>query len=175
MQDTAQMSETACKTWLLPTGSIHVAIGEFELVHIIAGWQRYIPVPRSPVWCHHVFLWQGCLLPLFDLENYINFAQGKVETSYSSTSDIVGIIAYENQRGEIQYGGLKLNAPPVIRVVSDDKMCDYPMSYPDWNKIALSCFKDPDIGPVPILDIQRIFCAKSQATATTTNSADKQP
>lgn len=175
MQDTAQMSETTCKAWLLPTGSIHVAIGEFELVHIIAGWQRYMPVPRSPAWCHHVFLWQGRLLPLFDLETYINPAPGIVRTAFSNTREIVGVIAYENQHGEIQYGGLKLNAPPAIRVVSDDEICDYPMTFPGWDKIALSCFEDPDIGPVPILDIQRIFCAGSHATATTTNSADRQP
>jgi len=175
MQDTAQIPATTCKAWLLPTGNIHVAIGEFELLHIIAGWQRYMPVPRSPIWCHHVFLWQGRLLPLFDLEIFINPVQEKVSASFSNPRDVVGVIAYENQRGQIQYGGLRLNAPPVLRVVSDDEICDYPTAYSGWDEIALSCFKDPGLGPVPILDIQQIFCARLQATATTTDSADRQP
>jgi chemotaxis signal transduction protein len=173
MQDTAQISETTCKAWILPTGSIHTAIGEFELLHIIAGWQRYMPVPRSPFWCHHVFLWQGQLLPLFDLEIFINPAKEKVRASISNSREVVGVIAYENRHHEIKYGGLRLNAPPVLRVISDDEICDYPTAYPDWDKIALSCFKDPGTGPVPILDIQRIFCAGSLITATNTNSADR--
>lgn len=159
MEITAQNSATAQKAWLLPTGSMHVAIGEFELVHIIAGWQRYIPVPRSPAWCHHVFLWQGHLLPLFDLENYINPAPGKPVGSPSNDRDIVGVIAYENQNGVIYYGGLKMSAPPVIRVVTDAEICDYPGTFNGWDKIALSCFEAADVGAVPILDIQNIFCA----------------
>ena len=175
MQESAQKSETACKAWILPTGNIHMAIGEFELLYIIAGWQRYIPVPRSPAWCHHVFLWQGRLLPLFDLEIFINPVQDNIRASNITSHEVVGVIAYENQHLEIQYAGLKLIAPPVLRVVSDDELCDYPKTYAGWKKIALSCFKDPDKGPVPILDIQKIFCAGSQSTATNTSRADKYP
>jgi chemotaxis signal transduction protein len=160
MHKTAQLSDSASKAWLLPAGRIHVAIGEYEMVHVIAGWQRYIPVPRSPLWCHHVFLWQDHLLPLFDLEIFINPALDNIRNTNSGTRGIVSVIAYENNKGEICYSGLKLSSPPVIRVVSDDEICDYPVNFPDWDKIALSCFNDPDAGPVPILDIQKIFCHK---------------
>jgi len=158
MHETAQNSESTCKAWLLPVGSIHVAIGEYEIVHVIAGWQRYIPVPRSPLWCHHVFLWQGHLLPLFDLELFINPAPVNTSNTNHDTRGIVAVIAYEINEGEICYGGLKLSAPPAIRVVSDDEICDYPANFSGWDKTALSCFKDPVAGPVPILDIQKIFC-----------------
>lgn len=158
MHETAQKPESACKAWLLPASSIHVAIGEYEIVHVIAGWQRYIPVPRSPLWCRHVFLWQGHLLPLFDLEIFINPAPVNNRDVNHDTRGIVAVIAYENSKGEICYGGLKLSAPPAIRVVSNDEICDYPGDFPDWGKIALSCFEDPVAGPVPILDIQKIFC-----------------
>ena len=170
MGDTAQISATNHKAWILPVDSMHVAIGEFELVYIIAGWQRYMPIPRSPAWCHHVFLWQGRLLPLFDLENYLKPAQVKPRASASDNRDIVGVIAYENRNKEIYYGGLKLSAPPVIRVVTDDEICDYPGTFTGWDKIALSCFEIPDIGAVPILDIQHIFCAASQTSAIKANS-----
>lgn len=158
MRDTAQISEPSCKAWLLPSGGITVAIGEYELAYVIAGWQRYTPVPRSPHWCHHVFLWQNHLLPLFDLEIYINPEQQIAGGTNSGSHDIVAVIAYENQPGETSYVGLKLSGPPVIRVVSDEEICDYPGDYPGWDRIALSCFEDPDAGPVPILDIQKIFC-----------------
>ena len=172
MQDTIQLLEPACKSWILSSGNIHVAIGEFELLYIIAGWQRYILVPRSPIWCHHVFLWQGHLLPLFDIEVYINTTMDRPAAPLSNTGDFTGVIAYENQHGQIHYGGLKLSSPPVIKVVSDDAICDYPDNYPEWSRIALSCFEDPGIGSVPILDIQQLFCARPQAVATITDNAD---
>lgn len=174
MKTTGQMAETSCKAWLLPVGACQVAIGEFEMAHIIAGWQRYLPVPRSPAWCRHVFMWQGRLLPLFDLEVYLDPARANISSSSPGTREIVGVIAYEDQGGVIHYGGLKLSAPPVIRVVTDEEMCDYPAGYPGWDRIALSCFEDPGIGQVPILDIARIFCTRADL-ATTTNSTDQQP
>lgn len=174
MPDTEiQISEMSDKTWLLPTGKHTVAIGEYELAYVIAGWQRYTQVPRSPRWCHHVFLWQGHLLPLFDLENYLDPAHGNTQGADSVSSDMVAIVLYENQRTETCYGGIRLSAAPAARVVSDDEICDYPPDYPDWEKIALSCFKTTDAGPVPILDIQKLFC--STQLPLPVNNADGQP
>jgi chemotaxis signal transduction protein len=158
MHNTADIPDLSCKAWLLPTGAGTVAIGEYELIYVIAGWQRYMPVPRSPRWCRHVFLWQNHLLPLFDLEIYINPEQRNTDQNTSGSRDIVAVIAYENKQNEICYGGLKLGAPPSVRVVNNDEICDYPANYPDWDRIALSCIRDQDAGPVPILDIQKIFC-----------------
>jgi chemotaxis signal transduction protein len=170
MQDKVQLQNPACKSWVLSSGNVHVAIGEFELVYIIAGWQRHIRVPRCPVWCRHIFPWQGHLLPLFDMETYLNAACGKSCESAVPNRDFTGVVAYENRRGEIHYGGLQLTSPPVSRIVSDDEMCDYPDNYPEWDRIALSCFRDADMGPVPVLDIQKIFRAGQEVLAAITDN-----
>lgn len=158
MQGNEQAPESFCKAWILRTGNLHVAIGEFELVHIIAGWQRFTPVPASPPWCHHVFLWQDHLLPLFDLEILVSPLSSDNPESRSLSRGIVAVVAYQISDDEICYSGLGLSAPPFLRVVRDEEICDYPEDYQDWHKIALSCFEDLDLGPVPILDIQKIFC-----------------
>lgn len=150
----------ACKAWLLPFGKgLHVAIGEFEMVHILTGRQRYTRVPCSPVWCRFVFAWCGRPIPLFDLDAFLNPVPDQSSIAGFSASDTIAIVAYEDRQGSIQYGGFILSALPFARVVSDNQMCDYPSGNIRWNEVALSCFKDPDAGAVPILDIAHLFCA----------------
>ncbi len=168
MTDPEQITVSSRKAWLLPLGNRFAAIGEFEMAHIITGWQRYMPIPRSPVWCRYVFIWQGRVLPLLDLGVYLDPARTTGTRAILPTArDIVGIVAYEDPQGNIGYGGLRLSAPPAIRSVTDDGMCDYPAGNTDWSRIALSCFETSETGPVPVLDITRIFCTPADSPAST--------
>ena len=154
------MSVETCKTWILPYSvNNYVAIGEFELIHIIADWLRYFPLPGTPVWCNRVFLWQDRMIPLFDLDAYLDPTRKQGQQIQSNTNDIISVVAYENPAGVIDYGGFRLSALPASQVVSDAQICDYPHGK-DWHTIASSCFREPVLGAIPVLDIPRIFCTR---------------
>ena len=158
--NTQIQQDISSKAWVLPFGNnIHMAISEFEIVHILAGRQRYAHVPRSPLWCRHVFIWCDQLITLFDLKACITPEHTDGSIPAFSSSDIVCIVSYETPQKKIQYGGFLLSSLPFTRVVTDDQMCDYPKDNIDWEKFTLSCFNDPDLGPTPILDVARIFCS----------------
>ncbi len=148
------MSAVACRAWLLPVAPpVHVAVGAGEIAHILAGRQGLHPVPRSPRWCRDVFLWQGQLVPLFDLGLLV-----RRETAAGPASGaIIMIVAYASREGDIRFGGLRAMGLPFSREVNDGQMCDYPADYPGWERIAASCFADPVHGPVPVLDLPRLF------------------
>lgn len=156
------MSTDVCRAWLLPIGAgAHVAVGEGEIAHILSGWRSLHPVPRSPRWCHDVFLWQGQVVPLFDLGVLVRRG---APVSLASGS-VVMIVAYATAAGDIRYGGLKLSGLPFSRDVTDDQICDYPSDYAGWTNIAVSCFADPAHGAVPILDLPRLFGDGSAVSA----------
>ncbi|HTT07913.1 MAG TPA: chemotaxis protein CheW [Gammaproteobacteria bacterium] len=148
------MNATDCRAWLLPIApEAYVAVGEGEIAHILSGWLSLHPVPRSPRWCHDVFLWQRQVVPLFDLgilvrhESAVSVAGGQV----------IMIVAYAAATGDVRFGGLRLGGLPFSRKVTDDQICDYPSNYDGWEHIAISCFTDPSHGPVPVLDLARLF------------------
>ena len=154
-----QLNQLASKAWILPfSNNIHMAISEFEIVHILAGKQRYTHVPRSPHWCSYVFIWCDQLITLFDLNAYLHRDKSSKSAYDFSSSDIVCIVSYRDINDTIQYGSFLLSSLPVARTVVDEQICNFPAGDTDWSILALSCFDDPDFGHVPILDIPRIFC-----------------
>ena len=155
------MSTTACRAWLLPIApEIHVAVGEGEVAHILSGWRGLHPVPRSPRWCHDVFIWQGQVVPLIDLGILVH----RETAGNLASGAVIMIVAYAKAAGDIRYGGLKLGGLPFSREVTNDQICDYPSNYAGWARIAISCFADSNHGPVPILDLPRLFGGESAAT-----------
>ena len=158
--DNENREHLSCKAWILPFANrIYTAISEFEIVHILAGRQKYTHVPRTPLWCQFVFTWCDQLIPLFDLNIYMNLQDSRESTPVFSSNDIICIVSYKDQGGILRYGGLLLSSLPFARTVSDDQICNYPPSPAiDWSKLAISCFNDNEIGAIPILDIPQIFC-----------------
>lgn len=156
------MNDDKCTAWLLPvTDDFYVATGEFELVHVIMDWLRLYSVPQAPVYCKNLFVWQGQLIPLFDLEAYIRFHGGLQEEVVKNAGYIcIAAYHYGGEDGDIKYGGLLLRAMPFRITVSDEQLCDFPEGATDWSKIALSCFNDPAFGNVPVLNLERIFSSR---------------
>jgi chemotaxis signal transduction protein len=155
------MSGDRCRAWLLPISpDLHVAVGEGEIAHILSGWRGFHPVPRSPRWCHDVFLWQRQVVPLFDLGVLVRHGAPVALASGS----VIMIVAYAAAAGDVRYGGLKLCGLPFSRDVTNDQICDYPTHYTGWTNIAISCFADPSHGPVPILDLPRLYGDESAVT-----------
>ena len=154
------MTGGSCKAWMLPQAQgRYVAIGEHEMVHIIPEWVRLQPIPHCPDYCHKVFVWQGQLIPVFELQTYL-WPQDSVTTDAAQeATPIICIVAYENDNHVVGYGGLLLNALPFRTDVIDDQLCSFPDDYHQWDDIAVSCFSDPVGGPTPVLDLPRIFCS----------------
>ena len=154
------MAGSDCRAWMLPlTEDRHVAIGEYEMVHIIPEWVRLQAIPLCPLHCHKVFTWQGQLIPLFDLHAYIRPQGRLVADAAQDVIPVICIVAYEEANRNVGYGALLLCAIPFRTNVANDQICDFPDDNGKWNHIAASCFSDPVVGLTPILDLPRIFCS----------------
>ena len=154
------MSDTSCSAWLLSgTESMRVAIGESEMLHIILGRQRFFVVPRSPDYCRSVFIWQGRIIPAFDLSIYLHSAKTDAE-SVSYTERYICIVNYRDSTTTVHYGALLLYDLPIRTSVNDDQMCELPDNNEELRSISSSCFQDADHGPIPVLNLASIFCAR---------------
>ena len=152
------MNGSGCKAWMLPLGEGgHAAIGEYEMVHIIPEWVRLQSIPLCPVYCHKVFMWQGQLIPVFDLRVWLRPQDHKITDINQESAPSICIVAFEDEDRTTGYGGILLSALPFKTGVLDDQLCDFPDDNYRWSAIAVSCFSDPGGGPSPVLDLARIF------------------
>ena len=146
--------------WILAySGRGRAAIGEFELVHILDRAPTRFPVPRAPRHCHEVMLWEQQVLPYVDLamlDRPARMPHGSDKANAGST--IVAIVGYQtDQRQPPRYGALKLCAIPKRASVSNDSACRLPEDIGAVAGFACSCFRHPEFGAVPVLDLPRIF------------------
>jgi chemotaxis signal transduction protein len=148
--------------WLLRLpGRLHAAVGERELVHIIPQTPTLYEIPGAPEHCRHALVWQGEILPLMDVGARLRGAHGQDQTmTLAGIAVLVGVVAYPDPvGGEVRHAGLRLARVPVRVSVSDAQACRLPHEGPDWTRLAISCFAQPGLGPVPILDLSRLFGA----------------
>ena len=118
------MNTDKCNAWLLPiTEDSYAATGEFELVHIIMDWIRLFSVPMAPSYCKNLFIWQGHLIPLFDMDAYIHW-RGDQHQGGLRTAGYICIVAYQSGAadGDVRYGGLLSRAMPFRTTVGDDQV-----------------------------------------------------
>ncbi len=153
------MGKTVTNAWVLPIAeSVHVAIGEFDMLHIITEWIKLHRVPHTPAYCHRILLWHGRVVPVFDIYNVICSAESARQVQ-SLPRYFICIVAYHSAAyaDKVGYGALVLSALPYRATVTDGSCCDYPAGWDDWPLIAASCFQHPEHGPTPIVDLQKIF------------------
>lgn len=151
------MSDPSCSAWLLSVaGDVRVAIGELEMLHIILGRQRFYTIPRSPVYCRNVFLWQGQVIPVFDLDIFLHDVRELPEPG-DDPERYICVINYCDPASRVHHGALLLRDLPVRISVSDEQMCDLPDNAGKLREISSSCFNEPSTGPVPVLNLSRVF------------------
>jgi chemotaxis signal transduction protein len=138
---------------------MRVAIGEFEMLHIILGRQRFFIIPHAPDYCRSVFLWQGRVIPAFDLSVYLHSTKTDAE-SISYSERYICIVNYRDSTATVHHGALLLYDLPIRISVNDDKMCELPGNNKELRSISSSCFQDADHGPIPVLNLPGIFCAR---------------
>lgn len=141
-----------CNAWMIPLrGNNRAAVGELELVHVLPDPPEMFTVLKAPRHCRRVFLWEGHVLPVFDLSKWLGEAPGDGDNAH------LGVFRYRPAPGEgLQFGSLIIEGAPRQVLVNDSQACELPADKPAWRRIASACF---DYGgrPVPVLNLPRIF------------------
>ena len=143
--------------WLLHlNGGLCAAIGLRQMLYVIPDEPATYAVPKTPPHAARVLVWQEHLVPLIDLNVYLNGGG----SGASNSQTLVGIVAcasgFEPQSSAIFGAFLMSRAPDRIQV-SDSQACPLPDPLASWAPIAASCFRHPEHGPVPILDLPAIL------------------
>jgi chemotaxis signal transduction protein len=126
------------------------AVGERELVHLIE-MPVLLDVPRSPLYCRQVLVWNDTVLPAMDLAAWLR------EEPTQSQQTLAGVVAYQTQpEADPAFGALLLAGIPERVRVADDQACALPAQPPNWQMLAISCFRQGE-QPIPILDLPHIF------------------
>lgn len=149
----------SANAWLITlSGNHRVAVGEFEMIHVIPDAPPLFEVPKTPSYCCHVTIWERKIVPVMDLARRLLGDAPLTECSSAGSSTFLAVVAHQTE-GRFQYGALLLNRVPARVRVDDDQACTLPEQLPGWRELALSCFEHKEYGPIPILDLVRIFAA----------------
>jgi chemotaxis signal transduction protein len=141
--------------WLLDVGGRRAAVGVREQVHLMHEPQ-VAELAATPAHCRHVLFWNGRCVPVMDLDVWLT-ARGTLRMPMAKRH--VGIYAYQpDASGAIDFGAFWLARPPQRIDVDDADAAPLPADGAGWSRIATACFAD-GVGPVPILDLARIFSA----------------
>jgi len=145
--------------WLLSfKGHLRAAVGELELVHVLTESPTLFAIPDTPGYCRHVLVWQGHLLPLVDLGARLEGDRHLQSDTVAGIDSLIAILAYQRSPGDPpEYGGLLLDRVPIRALVSDDRACALSPELEAWRSLAISCFEHGDHGPIPVLDVPRLF------------------
>ncbi len=151
------MSE--CMAWLLHLpGGPRAAVGELEMVHVVPSSPALFEIPLSPFYCRNVVVWRDEVLPLMNLAARVTGEAVAQTETIAGIENLVGIVAYQScSDGAPRKGALVLGGAPARIRVSDVQACALPASEQGWRPITISCFKHPDHGPVPVLDLPAVF------------------
>jgi hypothetical protein len=159
------MTEAASDGWLLHlSGGLRAAIGLRQMLYILPDEPATHAVPRAPVHATRIFVWQQHLVPLIDLHAYLSGSKAQPGADASSWQPMVGVVGCatgsETEDSAAQgaaLGALMLSRAPDRIQVSDSQACGLPDELAAWAPIAMSCFRHPLHGPVPILDLPAIL------------------
>jgi len=147
------MSEAAA--WLLDLGGgLHAAVGEREMLHLLPDPPTLYRIPQSPPYCRQVLVWEGEVLPLMELARRIPVGEG----ARTEAQGLIAITAFQEHPGAApRRGALLLSAAPVRIGVNDAQACALPEPRSVWRRLAIACFEHPARGPIPVLDLARLF------------------
>lgn len=148
--------------WIIPiTDTVLVAVGEFELVHILPDKPEFFKVPQAPYYCQQVFTWQNRIIPIMNLAARFGYQTEAIGENY-----IIGIFAYRAEITElIEYGALFLNKAPRRIDVGDTQACLVPDHLQALTPYVWSCFQEFGTQKViPILKLARLFAHQNKVS-----------
>jgi chemotaxis signal transduction protein len=150
---------TEVNAWLLNVDAgVPAAVGELEMVHLLPDAPTLYEIPRSPGHCRKVLVWQDAVLPLLDLNARLSLAGTAVTAEGQGVHAQIALCAYRAAPGAAQQLGALLlrDIPHRIRVRDADAR-ELPEALLAWRPYAISCFEHATLGPIPVLDLYRVF------------------
>jgi hypothetical protein len=144
--------------WLLDLGDCRAAVGVREQVHLVHE-PATAELAGAPAHCRHVIFWNGRCVPVMDLDRWLHPTRA---TDPATGPRCLGIYAYQpDVDAAVEFGALWLAGPPQRIDVDDASATPLPPGA-RWPAIASACFTGGS-GPVPILDLPRIFSSALDA------------
>lgn len=142
---------SAVAAWVMKIDeALYASVSQMELVHIVDNPEPVL-IPRAPVYCQNIIIWNDIILPVMDLSCLLSDSKPR------ATCNVVAVIIYRDSKNEIQYGGISLANSPELEYVDNSQLCKLPNHKEKLQAISLSCFKSSDDHEVPILDISKVF------------------
>jgi chemotaxis signal transduction protein len=124
------------------------AIAVYELAEVLESPLAQA-VPFAPSHCREFVVWQGHVVPVFDLMRYVAGAD--------ATAGVVRhvlVAAYQLAPGTpLAYLGIRVVGLPQTIQVADADMVDLPPG--QWRPIASSCYSD-GLDAIPVLSVQAL-------------------
>ncbi|KOR31300.1 hypothetical protein TI04_01580 [Achromatium sp. WMS2] len=141
--------------WLLDLGAnLFAAVSERGLSYLLADTPKMVYIPNSPDYCCQVLLWEGAIIPVMDIARRIEQREAK----RSKANELIVLASFQGSvNAPIEYGALILGDIPHRVRINDDQACELPEPKFLWQQLAVSCFQHEQHGPVPILDLSKIF------------------
>jgi len=145
------MKTNGVDAWVLTIGQeINIAVGQFELVHII-NRPEYLHVPQAPEYCKQVIIWNNNIVPVINLSSLF------LDTNQQDACVAVAILMYENDQGNLVYGGIKLMGIPVMEKVFNEQQCKTPSALLKMENMSVSSYMSKTGVITPILNVSSIF------------------
>ncbi|MGI9335041.1 MAG: chemotaxis protein CheW [Gammaproteobacteria bacterium] len=175
---TTARAASACASangWLMhPLGTDLVAIGEFELAHVMSEAPELFAVPGAPAYCRQAIIWNARPVPVLDLATRVY--EPRALLAATRTRELahayIAVVRYSDPAGDagvvdgapplagaVAYGAFALRALPGRVEVSDDQTASLSDDQAGWSPYVLSCFEHVDGALVPILHLERVFSA----------------
>ena len=154
--------------WLLRLGGgLHAAIGARELLYVLPDEPQLHAIPLVPPHVPGVLVWENFIVPTLDCQLLLQVgdaAAAGTSTGLRSLRSIAAIVAMGNTTGaqaSTGIGALLLVHVPEQIEVRDEQDCELPPALHAHRRFFSACFEHAEMGPVPILDLPRLFTAPS--------------
>lgn len=164
------MSARSSTAWLLPLScGFRAAVGFREIFHLLPECPAIFPLPLATPAMPGVMLWHDRPVAVLDpgrlMNTYAMQAPSRESTATVEGTCTVALAAWEPEVGDVRagaastprIGALLLTHVPERIQVDDDQACAIPEGLAALGNILCSCFEHQGCGPVPIIDLQRLF------------------
>jgi len=143
-------------SWIISiTDTLSAAVGEFELIHVLPDYPELITVPKTPLYCRQVFVWQNKIIPVMNLAERF----GLETNAAGNDRSVMTIFAYRTEKTALpEYAALCLNTTPKRSEVADTQACSLPAELSSWTNYVRCCFQDTESQQaIPILKLEHLF------------------
>ena len=142
----------AHNAWVLPLrGQLYGAVSGVELCHLMHE-PSVIYLPASPSFCKYLIRWGDRFVPVLDLASWL--LEGE-----ETKPKFLAVVMFQDQHSRNwKHGSIVINTiPRRIQIEASAPAVQLPQNVAKWRDLFLSCFDDPETGPVPVLNLSVLF------------------